>query len=221
MINAQQVAELPLNGRNFVQLALLGPGTVTGRAGSFLAQGPSSEVSYRGSMSVSAQGMRENANDWLYDGVDDNELTAGGVGILPSVDAIREFKVLTLQLPAQYGSRGGTTVLVSSKSGENNFHGTLFEYLRNDALDARNFFDGAKKRPWRHRTNTVSRWAVRSSRDKTFFFGDFQGNNIREGLTTLLTVPTALMHQGNFPESFPGAAGGDHLRPLELPARTR
>ena len=75
LINAQQVAELPLNGRNFVQLALLGPGTVTGRAGSFLAQGPSSEVSYRGSMSVSAQGMRENANDWLYDGVDDNELT--------------------------------------------------------------------------------------------------------------------------------------------------
>ena len=83
LINAQQVAELPLNGRNFVQLALLGPGTVTGRAGSFLAQGPSSEVSYRGSMSVSAQGMRENANDWLYDGVDNNELTAGGVGILP------------------------------------------------------------------------------------------------------------------------------------------
>ena len=84
LINAQQVAELPLNGRNFVQLALLGTGTVTGRAGSFLAQGPSSEVSYRGSMSVSAQGMRENANDWLYDGVDNNELTAGGVGILPS-----------------------------------------------------------------------------------------------------------------------------------------
>jgi len=95
LINSQQVAELPLNGRNFVQLALLGPGTVSGRAGSFLAQGPSSEVSYRGSMSVSAQGMRENANDWLYDGVDDNELTAGGVGILPNIDSIREFKVLT------------------------------------------------------------------------------------------------------------------------------
>ena len=129
LINAQQVAELPLNGRNFVQLALLGPGTVTGRAGSFLAQGPSSEVSYRGSMSVSAQGMRENANDWLYDGVDDNELTAGGVGILPNVDSIREFKVLTHNYLAQYGSRGGTTVLVSSKSGENAFHGTAVRVL--------------------------------------------------------------------------------------------
>lgn len=204
LINAQQVAELPLNGRNFVQLALLGPGVVTGRAGSFLAQGPSSEVSYRGNMSVSAQGMRENANDWLYDGVDNNELTAGGVGILPSIDSIREFKVLTHNYNAQYGSRGGTTVLVSSKSGENRFHGTVFEFLRNDAFDARNFFDGAKKRPWKQNTYGFSVGGP-IAKGKTFFFGGFQGNNIREGLTTLLTVPTALMHRGIFTESFPGA----------------
>jgi hypothetical protein len=204
LINADQVAELPLNGRNFVQLALLGPGTVTGRAGSFLAQGPSSEVSYRGSMSVSAQGMRENANDWLFDGIDNNELTAGGVGILPSVDAIREFKVLTYNYNAQYGSRGGTTVLVSSKSGENAFHGSLFEYFRDDALDARNFFDGPTKRPWQQNEYGFSQGGP-IVKDRTFFFGDFQGNNIREGLTTLLTVPTALMHQGIFTESFPGA----------------
>ena len=204
LINAQQVAELPLNGRNFVQLALLGPGTVTGRAGSFLAQGPSSEVSYRGSMSVSAQGMRENANDWLYDGVDDNELTAGGVGILPNIDSIREFKVLTHNYLAQYGSRGGTTVLVSSKAGENSFHGSLYEFFRNDALDARNFFDGAQKRPWNQNTYGASLGGP-IARDRTFFFAGFQGNNIDEGLTTVLTVPTALMHQGIFTESFPGA----------------
>lgn len=205
LINAQQVAELPLNGRNFVQLALLGPGTVTGRAGSFLAQGPSSEVSYRGSMSVSAQGMRENANDWLYDGIDDNELTAGGVGILPNIDSIREFKVLTHNYLAQYGARGGTTVLVSSKSGENTFHGNAFEFFRNDALDARNFFDGAQKRPWKQNTYGFSLGGP-IKKSKTFFFSGFQANNIREGLTTLLTVPTALMHQGIFTESFPGAA---------------
>jgi len=204
LINAQQVAELPLNGRNFVQLALLGTGTVTGRAGSFLAQGPSSEVSYRGSMSVSAHGMRENANDWLYDGVDDNELTAGGVGILPNIDSIREFKVLTHNYLAQYGSRGGTTVLVSSKSGENKFRGTLFEFFRNDALDAKNFFDGAQKRPWNQNTYGGSLGGP-IVRDKTFFFAGFQGSNIDEGLTTLLTVPTALMHQGIFTESFAGA----------------
>ncbi len=205
LINAQQVAELPLNGRNFVQLALLGPGTVSGRAGSFLASGPTSEVSYRGSMSVSAQGMRENANDWLYDGVDDNELTAGGVGILPNIDSIREFKVLTHNYQAQYGSRGGTTVLVSSKAGENSFHGSAFEFFRNDALDARNFFDGPQKRPWNQNTYGFSLGGP-IKRDRTFFFTGFQGNNIDEGLTTLLTVPTALMHQGNFTESFPGAA---------------
>ena len=193
VINAQQVAELPLNGRNFVQLALLGPGTVTGRAGSFLAQGPSSEVSYRGSMSVSAQGMRENANDWLYDGVDDNELTAGGVGILPNVDSIREFKVMTHNYQAQYGSRGGTTVLVSSKSGENQFKGSLFEFLRNDALDARNFFDGPKKRKWRQNTYGGSLGGP-VKRDRTFFFAGFQGNNIREGLTTLAFSSTKLTH---------------------------
>jgi hypothetical protein len=204
LINEQQVAELPLNGRNFVQLALLGAGTVSGRAGSFLAQGPTSEVSYRGSMSVSAQGMRENANDWLYDGVDNNELTAGGVGVLPSVDSIREFKVLTYNYNAQYGSRGGTTVLVSSKSGENQFHGTAFEFFRDDALDARNFFDGPQKRPWRQNTYGASVGGP-IVRNKTFFFSSFQGNNIDEGLTTLLTVPTSLMHQGIFTESFPGA----------------
>ncbi|MBM3782043.1 MAG: carboxypeptidase regulatory-like domain-containing protein [Acidobacteria bacterium] len=204
LINAAQVAELPLNGRNFVQLALLGPGVVTGRAGSFLAQGPTSEVSYRGSMSVSAQGMRENANDWLYDGIDDNELTAGGVGILPNVDSIREFKVLTHNYQAQYGSRGGTTVLVSSKAGENAFRGSAFEFFRNDALDARNPFDGATKRPWNQNTYGGSLGGpVR--RNRTFFFAGFQGNNIDEGLTTVLTVPTALMRQGIFTESFPGA----------------
>ncbi len=220
LINAQQVAELPLNGRNFVQLALLGPGTVSGRAGSFLAQGPSSEVSYRGSMSVSAQGMRENANDWLYDGVDDNELTAGGVGILPNIDSIREFKVLTHNYNAQYGSRGGTTVLVSSKSGENSYHGSLFEFFRNDALDARNFFDGAQKRPWNQNTYGFSTGGP-IRKDKTFFFGGFQGNNIDEGLTTLLTVPTALMHQGIFTESFPGAARVPIYDPSSTACRPR
>ena len=212
LINEQQVAELPLNGRNFVQLAFLGTGTVSGRAGSFLAQGPTSEVSYRGSMSVSAQGMRENANDWLYDGVDNNELTAGGVGILPSVDSIREFKVLTYNYNAQYGSRGGTTVLVSSKSGENQFHGTAFEFFRDDALDARNFFDGPQKRPWRQNTYGASGGGP-IVRNKTFFFSSFQGNNIDEGLTTLLTVPTALMHQGIFTESFPGAPAATIFNP--------
>src|SRR5579875_2454540 len=197
-IHSEQVAQLPLNGRDFVQLALLGPGTVRGqRPGDFLNQGGSSEVSFRGSVSLSAQGMRENANDWLYDGVDDNELTAGGVGFLPQIDAIREFRVLTFNYSAEYGSRGGTTVLVSSKSGTNELHGTLFEFVRNQIFGARkakynqNEFGGSLGGPvWKN---------------KTFFFTDFQVNKIRQGLTILSTVPTALERQGIFTESFPNA----------------
>jgi hypothetical protein len=204
-IHPEQVAQLPLNGRNFVQLALLGAGTVKGeKPGDFMNQGGSSEVSFRGSVSLSAQGMRENANDWLYDGVDDNELTAGGIGTLPSIDAIAEFRVLTFNYSAQYGSRGGTTVLVSSKSGSNNFHGTLFEFLRNTSLDARNFFDGANKSKYNQNEYGGSLGGP-VFKNKTFFFTDFQVNSIRNGHPTLSTVPTALQRQGIFTEPFAAA----------------
>ena len=204
VVHGEQVENLPLNGRNFVQLALLGPGTTTGRLGSFLAEGPSSEVSYRGTMSVSAQGMRENANDWLYDGVDNNELSAGGIGILPSIETIAEFKVLTYNFSAQYGSRGGTTILVSTKSGTNGFHGSLFNFHRNDVLDARNFFDGAEKGKLIRNQYGFSVGGP-IQRDRTFFFGGFEGTNLRQGLTVQSTVPTAAMHNGDFSESFPDA----------------
>ena len=216
IIHTEQVAQLPLNGRDFVQLALLGPGTVKGqRPGAFLNQGGSSEVSFRGSMSLSAQGMRENANDWMFDGVDNNELTAGGVGILPSIDAISEFRVLTFNYSAQYGSRGGTTVLVSSKSGSNSFHGSVFEYLRNDKLDARNFFDGVKKGKY-NQNEFGAAVGGPIIKNRTFFFTDFQVNKVRQGLTVLATVPTALQKQGIFTQSFPGAAQGLIYDPRSL-----
>ncbi len=216
VIHSEQVKSLPLNGRNFVQLALLGPGTTTGRTGSFLAEGPSSEVSYRGTMSVSAQGMRENANDWLYDGIDNNELSAGGIAILPSVESIAEFKVLTYNFSAQYGSRGGTTVLVSTKSGGNDVHGSLFAFHRNDAVDARNFFDGPDKAKLIRNQYGFSVGGP-IVKDRTFFFGGFEGTNLREGLTVQSTVPTALMRQGDFTESFPDAP----MRLVYDPATTR
>ena len=132
-IHAEQVADLPLNGRDFAQLALLTPGTTRGeQTTDFLNAGTSSEVSFRGSVSLSIAGMAENTNDWRLDGVDDNELTGGGVAFLPQVDAIQEFNVLTFNYSAQYGSRGGSTVLVSTKSGTNKFHGSAFEFFRND-----------------------------------------------------------------------------------------
>ena len=189
-IHSEEVADLPLNGRDFAQLALLTPGTARGeQTTDFLNAGTSSEVSFRGSVSLSVQGMAENTNDWRLDGVDDNELTGGGVAFLPQVDAIQEFNVLTFNYSAQYGSRGGSTVLVSTKSGTNAFHGSAFEFLRNDSLDARNYFDPIQKGKYRQNEFGGSVGGP-IFRDKTFFFTDYQGNRVRQAAPILSIVPT-------------------------------
>jgi len=142
VITEQQVAQLPLNGRDFVQLASLTPGaTQETNPNSFFTGGADSEVAARGSFSLSVGGSRPNSTDWLLDGVDNNELTAGGIGIFSSIDDIQEFKVLTYNYSAEYGTRAGPTVLVTTKSGSNAFHGSLFEFLRNTSLDAKSFFN--------------------------------------------------------------------------------
>ena len=108
VITEQQVAQLPLNGRDFVQLASLTPGAVQEtNPNSFFTQGADSEVAARGSFSLSVGGSRPNSTDWLLDGVDNNELTSGGIGIFSSIDDIQEFKVLTYNYSAEYGTRAG------------------------------------------------------------------------------------------------------------------
>ena len=120
VITSEQVADLPLNGRDFVQLATLTPGTTQEtNPNSFFNGGPSSEVSTRGSFSLSVGGSRASSTDWLFDGNDNNELTAGGIAILPSIDAIQEFKVLSYNFSAEYGTRAGPAVLLTTKSGTN------------------------------------------------------------------------------------------------------
>ena len=202
VIHEQQVAQLPLNGRNFVQLATLAPGVTQGN-GAFFANRGNSEVAIRGSVSISAQGMRENSNDWLLDGVDNNELTSGAISIQPSIDSIQEFKVLTYNYSAQYGSRGGTTIIVNTKSGTNALHGSAFEFFRNDHLDARNFFDGATKGKY-NQNQAGGGVGGPIKRNKTFFWGDYQRTWIRQGLTILSTVPSINARNGVFTDSFPG-----------------
>ncbi len=197
VIHQKQVANLPLNGRNFVQLGHLSPG-ITKAEGDFLNNQGNTEVSIRGTVSLSAQGMRENTNDWLLDGVDNNELTAGAIAILPSVDGIQEFKVLTYNYSAEYGSRSGATILVITKGGTNEFHGTAFEFFRNDKLDARNFFDRIPE-PAKLRQNQFgASLGGPIVKDKAFFFGNYEGTRIRQGLTRLATVPTDAMCAGDF-----------------------
>ena len=197
VITSQQVAELPLNGRDFVQLATLTPGTITEtNPQSFFNGGPSSEVSARGSFSLSVGGSRANSTDWLYDGNDNNELTAGGISILPSIDAIQEFKVLTYNYSAEYGTRAGPTVLVTTKSGTNDYHGSLFEFFRNTDLDARSFFASYTEQFNLNQFGGSIGGPVQ--KDKTFFFADYQAKMQRHGIPFTGLVPTAAMRNGDF-----------------------
>jgi hypothetical protein len=201
VITSEQVADLPLNGRDFVQLATLTPGTTQEtNTQSFFNGGPSSEVSARGTFSLSVGGSRASSTDWLLDGVDNNELTAGGIAILPSIDAIQEFKVLTYNFSAEYGTRAGPVVLVTTKSGSNQFHGSLFEFFRNTKLNAHTFSFLTPALPKEQFNLNQFGGAIGGpiQKDKTFFFADYQAKRQRHGIPFLGLIPTPAMMSGDF-----------------------
>ncbi len=192
VITSEQVADLPLNGRNFTQLATLTPGTTSSTSPvSFFTSAASSEAATRGSFSLSSGGSREQETDWLLDGNDNNQLDEGGIAIFSSIDDIQEFKVLTYNYSAEYGERAGPTVLVTTKSGSNQFHGSLFEFFRNTSLDAtRYFFTSAQKFNLNQFGGSLG---GPIKKDKTFFFLDYQAKMQREGVPFTGFVPTAAM----------------------------
>jgi hypothetical protein len=193
VITAQEVSQLPLNGRDFVQLATLTPGaTAETNPNSFFTTGASSEVAARGSFSLSVGGSRPNSTDWILDGVDNNELTAGGIGTFSSIDDIQEFKVLTYNYSAQYGTRAGPTVLVTTKSGSNDFHGSLFEFLRNTSLDAKSFFATTPEKFNLNQFGGSIGGPV--YKGKTFFFFDGEQKDQLHAITFTGLVPSAAMH---------------------------
>ena len=200
VITTQQVADLPLNGRDFVQLATLTPGVAQEtNPNSFFNGGPSSEASARGSYSLSVGGSRANSTDWLLDGNDNNELTSGAISILSSIDSIQEFKVLTYNYSAEWGTRGGPTVLVTTKSGSNAFHGSLFEFLRNTELDARSFFAANTEKFNLNQFGASFGGPIK--KDKVFFFMDYEEKYQRHGIPFTGLVPTAAMRNGNFTDN--------------------
>src|SRR6516164_9210592 len=205
VITSQQVAQLPLNGRDFVQLATLTPGTTQEtNPNSFFNGGPGSEVSARGSFSLSVGGSRANSTDWLLDGNDNNELTAGGIAILSSIDSIQEFKVLTYNYSAEFGTRAGPTVLVTTKSGTNDFHGSLFEFLRNTSLDAKSFF--LPKAEKFNLNQFGGSLGGPIQKGKTFFFLDGEQKFQRHGIPFTGLVPTDAMRAGDFSQDAFGNA---------------
>ncbi|HEV2861598.1 MAG TPA: carboxypeptidase-like regulatory domain-containing protein, partial [Pyrinomonadaceae bacterium] len=195
VIENRHVEGLPLDGRNFYELALLVPGAAPP------AQGSAGSV--RGDFAFSVNGAREDSNNFLLDGVYNVDPKLNTFGVRPPVDAIREFETLTSTYDASFGRSAGAQVNVVLKSGTNDFHGSLYEFHRNAALDARNFFAPADQPDPKYIRNqfgfTVG-GPVR--RDRTFFFADYEGTRSREGLTRVTNVPTLLERAGDFSHSF-------------------
>ncbi len=204
VITAQEVSQLPLNGRDFVQLATLTSGaTAETSTSSFFTSAASSEVAARGSFSLSVGGSRPNSSDWLLDGVDNNELTAGGYGILTSIDDIAEFKVLTYTYSAEYGTRAGPTVLVTTKGGSNNFHGTLFEFVRNTDLDAKSHFATSIEKFNLNQFGGAVGGPIR--KNKTFFFIDGEQKYQLHAIPFTGLVPSLAQRTGDFSQDPFGA----------------
>ncbi|MDQ1474565.1 MAG: hypothetical protein QOJ99_6045, partial [Bryobacterales bacterium] len=210
VVNEQLVNQLPLNGRNFVQLAILSPGvTGVGYSASGTIMSGTRPDDRRPGTEIFANGNREGSNNFLYDGVDDNERLTLSIVLRPAVEAVREFKIQTNLYSADVGRNSGAVVDVITKSGTNQLHGSLFEFLRNSAMDARNFFS-PKGSPFpSFRLNQfggsfggpVVLPKLYSGRDRTFFFVDFEGYRRDSQTLQLGNIPTAKMRVGDFSET--------------------
>lgn len=196
VIEENRVHDLPLNGRNFMQLTYLSPGVNQGPAG-IVQQGgiPENE---RGNGAVQVNGLMATNNNFLLNGFDNNEQQIGFEVIQPSIDAIQEFKVQTSSFGADIG-KGGAVINVVLKSGANQFHGSAFEFLRNSAMDAKNYFDDpvAKIPPFKQ-NQFGGTFGGPILRDRTFFFVDYQGTRIRQSQTDISTVPLLSERGGDF-----------------------
>jgi hypothetical protein len=201
-VEGKTIESLPLNGRNFVSLTRTIPGVTRGVGpGGGNIDGAGS-LAWRASASFSANGQRPRDNNYMLDGVDNNETWLQTVVIFPSVDALDEFKLQTSTYAAEFGRSMGGVVNLQIKSGSNSFHGSAFEFMRNDKFDANNWFNNRAGRPKpdfsQHQFGGTIGGPI--LKDKTFFFADYQGMRITQGQTYLSTVPSELMRQGNFSE---------------------
>jgi hypothetical protein len=207
VVNSQLTAELPLNGRNFVQLATLSPGVNgTGYSVSGTIMSGTRPDDRRPGTEIFSNGNREGSNDFLFDGLDDNDRLTLSIVYRPGVDAIKEFKVQTNLFSADQRGNSGAVVDVVTKSGTNDWHGSAFEFLRNSAMDARNYFN-AKGTPFpSFRYNQyggsfggpIEIPKLYNGKNKTFFFVDYEGFRRTSQQLLVFSVPTAAMRQGNF-----------------------
>ena len=194
VIDEQFIQDLPLDGRNFLELALLAPGTARAAEGS--------AASIRGDFSFTANGAREDANSFMLDGAYNVDQKLNTPGVRPPVDAIAEFKVQTNGYDASFGRHAGAQVNIITKSGSNNLHGTAYGFFRSQALNGTNFF-APKNEPNPTYDRTQAGFSIGGPivENRTFFFADYEGTRLREGITRVTNVPTLAERQGDFSSS--------------------
>ncbi len=212
VISEKLVNQLPLNGRNFIQLATLSPGVNgVGFSATGTIMSGTRPDDRRPGTEIFANGNREGSNNFLYDGIDDNERLTLSIVLRPAVEAVREFKIETNLYSADIGRNSGAVVDVITKSGTNQLHGSLFEFLRNSAMDARNFFSPKGTAFPAFRLNQfggsfggpVALPKLYNGRNRTFFFVDYEGYRRDSQQLLLGNVPTVKMRKGDFSETPP------------------
>src|ERR1035438_3663220 len=191
VVSEKQVVDLPLNGRDLTQLGLLQPGVAPMTSGLAEAGGIA-----RSGQAFAVNGQRPESNNYLLDGASNVDSVNGGYALRVPVDAVSEFRILTLNAPAEDGETSGATTSVVTKSGTNKFHGDAYEFLRNNAMDARNFF-AAQTEPL-HRNQYGATLGGPIRKDKDFFFVYYEGQRDSEGSTQAAIVPTAAERTGDF-----------------------
>ncbi len=222
VVTTRQMTAIALNGRSYTDLLALQPGIVpmsTQLPDSVVMSGSTVAISPSGTLNPGNQsiaGQREADNGFLVNGADVKELQNGGTLIIPNIDSLDEFRVLTNNFDAQYGNYGGGIVNAVTKAGSNAFHGTVFEFLRNTDLDARDFFSPERNVFRQNQFGGTIGGPIK--KNKVFFFGDYQGTRTTQGISSgLLSVPSLANRAGNFSDvagSLTGAVSGPYLANL-------
>jgi hypothetical protein len=222
VVTATQMTNVALNGRSFTDLLALQPGIVptsTQQPDSIVMAGATVAIAPSGALNAGNQsisGQREDANGFMINGGDVKELMNGGTTIVPNLDSIAEFRILTNNFDAEYGNYSGGIINVVTKSGANTFHGSGFEFLRNTVLDARNFFSPERGVYRQNQYGGTLGGPIK--KNKIFFFGDYQGTGTFQGIDTgLIPVPTLVNRTGDLASqsaTLTGSVAGPYLAGL-------
>ncbi len=216
VVSATQMTAIPLNGRSYTDLLAIQPGVAPASTllpSSVIMAGVTGSIDPSGDANpgnLSINGQRESSNGFMVNGIDVQEHMNGGTSIIPNLDSIEQFRVLTNNFDPEYGNYNGGMVTVISKSGSNSFHGNMFEFFRNTALDAKGYFDPTKAAFSQNQFGGTLGGPIK--RDQVFFFADYQGTRTTQGVETgNITVPTLAERGGNFQGDLSGSVSGPYF----------